>query len=411
MTEGNLTHRDLARLLGVSETTVKSYRRKFPDCIPVASQGKPIRFTAEAAAVSLRIRDLFEMGMSVEEVRARLAAEFAWITPEAPARDDRDEAESAEPAEPAAPAQPARVELPQDFTLAVSNLAKSMVGLTQQQNAILKRVQHIETLVTAQAPASGDGGVPGATGPTGPTGTLGTTTLQGRPAWLDEAQALAARFEALLGAVAGSGGDDAGQIAPLAAPRATSAAPASSTSAAPALSESPAPATPGAETTGADAESSSPSASSGGRVVPFPGGMTAPPSSVPEAPDAAFPAPQDPPRHLLALPLVVQSPQGEFLGVAGRARGRFCINDLKAMLAFAFQPPDNYVLRSEPTEEGGWWLTLEQPQAETPYDVVLLVDESVTPRGNQVAVVRRYVANGVESHPTEIYGFLRAVQG
>ncbi|KAF5035202.1 hypothetical protein DSECCO2_588110 [anaerobic digester metagenome] len=139
--------------------------------------------------------------------------------------------------------------------------------------------------------------------------------------------------------------------------------------------------------------------------------MAAPPSSVPDAPEAAFPAPQDPPRHLLALPLVVQSPQGEFLGVAGRARGRFCINDLKAMLAFAFQPPDHYVLRSEPTEEGGWWLTLEQPQAEAPYDVVLLVDESVTPRGNQVAVVRRYVANGVESHPTEIYGFLRAVQG
>ncbi len=81
MTEGNLTHRDLARMLGVSETTVKSYRRKFPDCIPVASQGKPIRFTAEAAAVSLRIRDLFEMGMSVEEVRARLAAEFAPGTP------------------------------------------------------------------------------------------------------------------------------------------------------------------------------------------------------------------------------------------------------------------------------------------------------------------------------------------
>ncbi|MBG3878693.1 MerR family transcriptional regulator, partial [Desulfovibrio oxamicus] len=189
MTEGNLTHRDLARLLGVSETTVKSYRRKFPDCIPVASQGKPIRFTAEAAAVSLRIRDLFEMGMSVEEVRARLAAEFAWITPEAPASDDREDAGSAEPA---APPQPARVELPQDFTLAVSNLAKSMVGLTQQQNAILKRVQHIETLITALASAGGD-----ATGPAGPAGMTGagsapgTSALQGRPAWLDEAQALA----------------------------------------------------------------------------------------------------------------------------------------------------------------------------------------------------------------------------
>lgn len=410
MTEGNLTHRDLARLLGVSETTVKSYRRKFPDCIPVASQGKPIRFTAEAAAVSLRIRDLFEMGMSVEEVRARLAAEFAWIVQEAPARDDRDDAE---PAEPATLAQPTRVELPQDFTLAVSNLAKSMVGLTQQQNAILKRVQHIETLITALAPA-GDG-VAGATGTTGSTGSTGTTSLQGRPAWLDEAQALAARFEALLGAVAGSeGGDDrqSAPAAPMDTPHAMSATSGmSGAPASPAPETFATPAPPDGEPDGDDAQAATTPAPSGGRVVPFPGGLSAPPASAPGAPDTAFPAQQDLPRHLLALPLVVQSPQGEFLGVAGRARGRFCINDLKAMLAFAFQPPDHYALRCESTEEGGWWLTLEQPQAETPYDVVLLVDESVTPRGNQVAVVRRYVANGVESHPTEIYGFLRAVQG
>lgn len=397
MTEGNLTHRDLARMLGVSETTVKSYRRKFPDCIPVASQGKPIRFTAEAAAVSLRIRDLFEMGMSVEEVRARLAAEFAWISPEAPSRDARDARDDAEDAIPPAPPQPARVELPQDFTLAVSNLAKSMVGLTQQQNAILKRVQHIETLVGGLAPL-GDG-APGAVG---------------RPAWLDEAQALAARFEALLGTAPGDAGLDA--PAPVGAPRATvPTTPTLSTQPeAPAVS---APAAPAGETGGDDGATSAKlphAAASGGRVVPFPGGMAAPAPGAPGAPDmpeAAFPAPQDPPRHLLALPLVVQSPQGEFLGVAGRARGRFCINDLKAMLAFAFQPPDHYALRSEPAEDGGWWLTLEQPQAAEPYDVVLLVDESVTPRGNQVAVVRRYVANGVESHPTEIYGFLRAVQG
>ena len=379
MTEGNLTHRDLARMLGVSETTVKSYRRKFPDCIPVASQGKPIRFTAEAAAVSLRIRDLFEMGMSVEEVRARLAAEFAWIAPEAPAQgqDDGDE--------PAAPPQPARVELPQDFTLAVSNLAKSMVGLTQQQNAILKRVQHVETLL--------GGLVQPGEGVTGPAGAIG------RPGWLDEAQALADRFEALLRAVSA----DAAQPAPTASGTpATPQADAGSGD-------------PTAESTGADgpAHAANP-ASSGGRVVPFPGGMAAPAPGVPnalDAPEATYPAPQDPPRHLLALPLVVQSPQGEFLGVAGRARGRFCINDLKAMLAFAFQPPDHYALRGETAEDGGWWLTLEQPQAAEPYDVVLLVDESVTPRGNQVAVVRRYIANGVEAHPTEIYGFLRAVQG
>jgi hypothetical protein len=398
MTEGNLTHRDLARMLGVSETTVKSYRRKFPDCIPVASQGKPIRFTAEAAAVSLRIRDLFEMGMSVEEVRARLASEFAWIAPEAPAQgqDDGDE--------PAAPPQPARVELPQDFTLAVSNLAKSMVGLTQQQNAILKRVQHVETLL---------GGLvqPG-------EGATGVAAAIGRPAWLDEAQALAGRFEALLRALSA----DAAQGAPVASAISAPTEPGPSTaSGAPATPQAEAGSgDPTAESTGVDhARADGPAtaanpASSGGRVVPFPGGMAAPAPGAPnslDAPEASYPAQQDPPRHLLALPLVVQSPQGEFLGVAGRARGRFCINDLKAMLAFAFQPPDHYALRGETAEDGGWWLTLEQPQAAEPYDVVLLVDESVTPRGNQVAVVRRYIANGVEAHPTEIYGFLRAVQG
>lgn len=407
MTEGNLTHRDLARMLGVSETTVKSYRRKFPDCIPVASQGKPIRFTAEAAAVSLRIRDLFEMGMSVEEVRARLAAEFVWITPEAPSDSEGDDAAS-----PAAPPQPARVELPQDFTLAVSNLAKSMVGLTQQQTAILKRVQHIETLVGALAPSGGDA-----------TGTAGVAAAAVRPAWLDEAAALAARFEALLRALpphASTGGHDAARnAAPSAVPGTTlpgmtlpDAAPARQTAADDAFSTESDDAPDGTESASSDQPANTPT--SGGRVVPFPGGMTAPASNTPATPDmpeASFPAQQDPPRHLLALPLVVQSPQGEFLGVAGRARGRFCINDLKAMLAFAFQPPDHYALRSEPTDDGGWWLTLEQPQAAAPYDVVLLVEQSVTPRGNQVAVVRRYVANGVESHPTEIYGFLRAVQG
>ena len=34
--EGSLSVAGLARQLGVSETTIKSYRRKFPGCIPVA---------------------------------------------------------------------------------------------------------------------------------------------------------------------------------------------------------------------------------------------------------------------------------------------------------------------------------------------------------------------------------------
>lgn len=387
MTEGNLTHRDLARMLGVSETTVKSYRRKFPDCIPVASQGKPIRFTAEAAAVALRIRDLFEMGMSVEEVRARLVADFAWIPAPAPA--DTDAAGTA------VPAPPARVELPQDFTLAVSTLAKSMVGLTQQQGVILKRMQHIEGMIDALSHAGGKA--------MGTVDAAGGADVADRPAWLDEAQALAARFEALLRAVPASAGQTSAETPPgQPAPHATLSDVAGRTAAS---------APGGAPDAGPIPPHSAPAAAPEGRGALFPGGLTAPTPDRANAPEPTLPASQDPPRHLLALPLVVQSPQGEFLGVAGKTRGRFCINDLKAMLAFAFQPPDHYALRSRPAGDDGWWLVLEQPQAAEPCAVMLLVGASVTPRGNQVAVVRRYAVNGVESHPTDICGFLKTVQG
>lgn len=60
-----LTHKDLAKLCGVSETTIKSYRRKFPNFIPVLTEGKPIRFRPEAGEICLTIRDCFAKGMSV----------------------------------------------------------------------------------------------------------------------------------------------------------------------------------------------------------------------------------------------------------------------------------------------------------------------------------------------------------
>lgn len=70
------THKDLALLCGVSETTIKSYRRKFPAFFPLHSRGKPLRFKAQAAAVALRIRELFQQHLSVPEIRKRLKAEF-----------------------------------------------------------------------------------------------------------------------------------------------------------------------------------------------------------------------------------------------------------------------------------------------------------------------------------------------
>ncbi len=70
------THRDLARLLGVSETTVKSYRSKFPTFLPVAREGKPVRLHPEALDVCRRIRNHFADGLTILQTSVLLHAEF-----------------------------------------------------------------------------------------------------------------------------------------------------------------------------------------------------------------------------------------------------------------------------------------------------------------------------------------------
>lgn len=72
MPEKTLTHKDLGDALGVSVTTVKSYRRKFPGYIAVAGYGKPIRFQLKALEVCKKIRECFEQGLSVKETEKRL---------------------------------------------------------------------------------------------------------------------------------------------------------------------------------------------------------------------------------------------------------------------------------------------------------------------------------------------------
>ncbi|MFP5238253.1 MAG: MerR family transcriptional regulator [Acidobacteriota bacterium] len=74
--EPGLTHRDIAAALGITVTTVKSYRRKFPEFFAGASGTRPIRFPAQAGEVCARIQALFERGYPVEKVRERLSLEF-----------------------------------------------------------------------------------------------------------------------------------------------------------------------------------------------------------------------------------------------------------------------------------------------------------------------------------------------
>ena len=76
MTTQTYTYRDLAGLLGVSETTVKSYRSKFPGFLPVAREGKPVRLHQEALQVCRCIRDLFADGLTIVQATQRLHLEF-----------------------------------------------------------------------------------------------------------------------------------------------------------------------------------------------------------------------------------------------------------------------------------------------------------------------------------------------
>lgn len=83
-----LTYKLLAKSLGVTVTTVKSYRRKFPEFWRTASLGKPIRFPVEALDLCRRIQHHFKRGLSVEETRSRLAEEFEPLVPPPPERQD-----------------------------------------------------------------------------------------------------------------------------------------------------------------------------------------------------------------------------------------------------------------------------------------------------------------------------------
>jgi len=128
------THKDLAQLCGVSETTIKSYRRKFPGFIPVLTSGKPIRFKPEAGDVCLRIRDCFSKGMSVNETHKVLKENFK-------------EAPSARKRRAATPGAPAGVseEYLEKFFATAGQMMQGMAALATAQAKSEQRLQKVET--------------------------------------------------------------------------------------------------------------------------------------------------------------------------------------------------------------------------------------------------------------------------
>ena len=124
------THRDLSQALGVSETTIKSYRAKFPSFLPVAREGKPVRLHPEALDVCRRIRDLFADGLSILQTTQALQLEFKEYP-----RNRR----LSTVATPTAPAAAGAAMAPDE-----SALGQRIEALTQAQNQARGRMELLE---------------------------------------------------------------------------------------------------------------------------------------------------------------------------------------------------------------------------------------------------------------------------
>ena len=131
------THKDLAHLCGVSETTIKSYRRKFPGFIPVLTKGKPIRFRGEAGDVCLMIRDCFAKGMSVSETRKVLKEHFKEDLPARRARSS----------EPPSAQGGISQEYMEKFFATAGQMMQGMAGLATAQAKSEQRLRKVESVL------------------------------------------------------------------------------------------------------------------------------------------------------------------------------------------------------------------------------------------------------------------------
>lgn len=326
MSQMPLTHKRIARILGVSETTIKSYRRKFPDCIPVASKGKPIQFTEEALEVCRAIRDLFSSGLSIEETHQRLADRFEFVSQ--PVFEQQEEE-----------AEVVEVVLPDDYKQAMSSLATSMVNLSMKQEQMLKKMASIEARLQQL-------GVP----------DIVAAPQSSTDPVLEEIRALADRTEALWEAVSCSmeqgitvsEGDSAQEI----------------------------------DEHGRKATVH--------RMVPLREVIS-----------------HDPPRKMLALPLLIQDNEGEYTPLVGRGNSRITLNDLRASLMTHFVEEDAYTVRwSE--NNSGWQLDLLQERAQIPHNICLTMAQTSTLRGS-VMVIKDMTTNGHEITPGALQDFISDV--
>lgn len=148
MPDDVLTHAEIAESLGVSVSTVKNYRSKFPECLPIARTGKPLGLAPQCLAVCRAIREGFGEGLSVEQVRQRLYEQF-------PSCREKGRA-------------PGIRRVRGTGADVLGGIERSLTQLESAQSAVMERVASLEQRIDAilgRAQALGGVGVGGADSP------------------------------------------------------------------------------------------------------------------------------------------------------------------------------------------------------------------------------------------------------
>jgi len=75
--EGNYTIQEISKLLNVPESTLRYWRDKYEDFIPMVGEGRKRRYKEEAVIVLKRIAELSAEELTAEDIAERLSLEFA----------------------------------------------------------------------------------------------------------------------------------------------------------------------------------------------------------------------------------------------------------------------------------------------------------------------------------------------
>ncbi len=378
MPDDSLTHKDLSTLTGVSETTIKSYRRKFAGFIPLRSHGKPLRFAPESADVCMRIRQCFEQDLSVAEILALLKEEFPHLgakkngrSAKGPQSSSDREPPTRQDSVPEAVLHSLSTAWQEQRTLFETLIDKCSTLAEAQQETNLRLLKLQESfadflsLFLAREDLIGRG-----------LDDLGSH-LENHLEHSDSALlALAQEM--------GSGLEELRNAMPLPLEEKSVLVRNSYGDATRYVFQRPAERNERTERAGTSASAENKDASASG---------TEP------TPSVAF----------LDAPLVIRSGGGDYLGIAGRSEGAFSLNDLFALFWKSFQPPQHFNLSWE-SVAGGWILRAEQTQVIRPMLYVLHLEASTTPKGNAVVVLHHLERNGREQPGAHLHTFIRRMR-